>query len=1063
MHRLRPVALLFAIACVSGGESAPAPASAAELKPRLPDLPTLVVRNDQLFWQAPDAAEGFAVVDVAGDAPVVATAIGPLKVARKALAAGDSAVRALPALIAQAQAAQVPAAEVELVSTVLTGVHLRGKEVLVLDQGVLRRQSAGAERKAEVEAIAAARDALLPALERTKLDESGRAAVRQSLSRIADTRAEDDQRPGDELRGAFLRRVVRHGWLRQVCGDLPEAAALAQAVAVAERPQPKQGFASADGTLRVAEMVDAFGDGGWVLMTPKRTAFSRLAAKPEYHFRWSNVNLRLVVELTPGSDALSEQPEAIAAAVYQDDTRLAAWTRGAGADDTFAADAEAWRVAVQDAAAADADTATGFMPPHVMVVDLDGDPLLMGTAGGTVPALRDGTVASGERFLAAATRALKDAGALDLVGEYFLTYVYDSPDSRFPFLIGHKDNKGDIHQTVAQTLATAAGGQFRGDCDDLAELYETIADRQGRTAHVVALPAHAAAAWAEQAEGQWSVFVLQTGRPEQHRAATLPEALKKAYLSFDAGDTFDANGLGLLLRFDDENTRSSWRLSWRIFSEPDYAATMIDVQHDWHLQTYQRGIDKMLRLIAVGRMPGDAAQVEAAGRALVPKILAAKDVAEVLAATPQGDHDNANFRELSGLYSFTGQYDLAARFHRWAIERTDGRVSQALLRAELIGHLFNAGQKDVARGEAEQLVRRGIDAVAKELGEGKRQFGQELAGVLAHNGAPDLAIAVLEKTTFDSMPGLIEQVAGWVKSNRFDRRRWEGSAEMASLRRAMLMFVITGTAVLKESGPDALASDQHLQKLAGACQHWFNDIAMRDADDDGEIMQRYAWAGAFYGAVLGDELFDGLLLSAKPAEARRDNHLARSGGLAQLRLDLPWINAAVPYWWARMEELIAREEKTLDPARIALLAKRVEKAAAALAQMRLSSPRIEADLHLARTLAALVAQDEAQLRARLRFVKDKGDKRLRDDTAQVLGDVARFLPMPWWQTVNRCWKDELDYGPKWFWIAWRAALNGGPKHALATAEAAYASKKNDQFLAEPFKEELEFMRGLFGK
>ena len=36
------------------------------------------------------------------------------------------------------------------------------------------------------------------------------------------------------------------------------------------------------------------------------------------------------------------------------------------------------------------------------------------------------------------------------------------------------------------------------------------------------------------------------------------------------------------------------------FPEPDYAATMIDVQRDWHYQTYQRAIHKMLKMIEDG-------------------------------------------------------------------------------------------------------------------------------------------------------------------------------------------------------------------------------------------------------------------------------------------------------------------------------------------------------------------------------------------------------------------------------------------------------------------------------
>ena len=84
---------------------------------------------------------------------------------------------------------------------------------------------------------------------------------------------------------------------------------------------------------------------------------------------------------------------------------------------------------------------------------------------------------------------------------------------------------------------------------------------------------------------------MQTGPTHEFIDEELPESLRKAYTSFDASETFDPNGLGLLLRFSGENTRSSWRLSYRIFAEKEYADAMIAVQKDWHYQTYLQGIN----------------------------------------------------------------------------------------------------------------------------------------------------------------------------------------------------------------------------------------------------------------------------------------------------------------------------------------------------------------------------------------------------------------------------------------------------------------------------------------
>ena len=99
------------------------------------------------------------------------------------------------------------------------------------------------------------------------------------------------------------------------------------------------------------------------------------------------------------------------------------------------------------------------------------------------------------------------------------------------------------------------------------------------------------------------------------------------------------------------------------------------------------------------------------------------------------------------------------------------------------------------------------------------------------------------------------------------------------------------------------------------------------------------------------------------------------------------------------------------------------------------------------------------MRERLAFVKQKDDKRLRDDTAQWLGDAARFLPLDWYANVLGIWKEELDYKPKYFWIAWRAALTGAPRHALMVAELAAKQFKDDP----SFTEEYAFMKQVLEK
>ena len=210
---------------------------------------------------------------------------------------------------------------------------------------------------------------------------------------------------------------------------------------------------------------------------------------------------------------------------------------------------------------------------------------------------------------------------------------------------------------------------MRGDCDDLSELDQEIAERQGRNAQMIGLPAHAALVWAEpRPGGTWLTYLLQTGQPLGFEAPTLPDSLELAYKSFGSGELFDRTKLEVLLRFSGENTRSSWYLSWRIFADPAYARTMIDVQRDWHFQTYQRAIVKMQELIA------------------------------------GGDEDPANYTELAGLYHYTGQYALGADALAIAIAKSEPGETRALDADRPRGRARRApDQCDGARALAREL------------------------------------------------------------------------------------------------------------------------------------------------------------------------------------------------------------------------------------------------------------------------------------------------------------------------------------------------------------------------
>ena len=149
-------------------------------------------------------------------------------------------------------------------------------------------------------------------------------------------------------------------------------------------------------------------------------------------------------------------------------------------------------------------------------------------------------------------------------------------------------------------------------------------------------------------------------RPAEFQARNLPEALAAACGRFNPTTAVDANAVNLLLRFSGENTRSTWRLGWRVFENADYSEKMINIQRDWHLMTYLQAIDKMQGLIATG------------------------------------DTDGANYRELVGLYRVTGQYARASETLALAIDATDDPQTRLNLNMERIVAALKAEQTSIA-------------------------------------------------------------------------------------------------------------------------------------------------------------------------------------------------------------------------------------------------------------------------------------------------------------------------------------------------------------------------------
>jgi hypothetical protein len=979
-------------------EPAPRSVAGAQLAVVLPQRADLVSEGGRWFWSGPGGARFEVVRARRGQWLELATPRGPLRASWELLASDSlEPLRDLPRLLARAEEAQLSLGALRLESDALAGVHLEGGSVRVLPEGVLRSEqgsalaaSATLEREAARERLGRALAAVTEELEHpeSELSVSARSALAAIFAQLP---LRDGEASFDSVPPAFARRIVRNGWPAglEIPAEVREE--LRAAVLDAELLRVDLRFSGRAGAWERAR--DGLGHEVWWLATPERSAYALPAARPAYFYELAPA--RLVVRLPAGADPRTDAERWEEAELFANDARIAHVRGGA-----LQADPERWRRAYPlGGASADPGQLANALPPHVLVTRPNGDVLALVTAHGVLRPASSGAPALAERFYREAARVLPDAAHIDLIGQHLVVYTYDSPDPRYPDLLGTRQLAGDIHQTARQTLDTQAGGTYRGDCDDLSELYLEIARRQGRNAHMIGLPAHAALAWAERQGEGWRTYVLHTGQPRSFGAPTLRESLERAYRSFGAGEVLDFTKLEVLLRFSGENTRQSWYLSERIFADPAYSDAMIDVQRDWHLQTYQRAIEKVRRMIAAG------------------------------------DADPANYSELSGLYHYTGRYAEAAEALEHAIAAAESPQTRVSLMTDRMLALYRAGQLERARALAFELRERHIPALEREMRKTLVDPRLTLADALLQpHGNAELALEILAEDVAPQLDGLISEIADALTRDDGIVKLWNDGA-IDPLRYQLRWYVSTAVNALYHTRAGALADHPARAVLIESARRWIDGVGFHDLDPAESALARYAIVGRFYQA-LGTADLDARLAAAPPPASPDVDHAQRVTGPAQLERDLPWIAASPTYWAAELAQQFAEERPRANAARVVELADRVDEARRRLRALDLDHAEFDDATRAARVLRALVARQPDALRAALRDVRSSNDRRERLELATWIAAAARSLPLDWYSRVLEIFRSELNYKPVYFWIAWNAALSGAEKQALLTARLA---------------------------
>ena len=360
------------------------------------------------------------------------------------------------------------------------------------------------------------------------------------------------------------------------------------------------------------------------------------------------------------------------------------------------------------------------------------------------------------------------------------------------------------------------------------------------------------------------MVVLQTGSPLEFRGETLADTLGETYRWF-GDDTYDPAQLGVLLRFDDEPLRSGHILSWRIYAEPEYANALIDIQRDWHYAAYGTAIEKTKAIIA------------------------------------GGDHDTANYRELSGLYRAISQWDLAADTHAEAIKRTpeSDAFSRAVATIELIQFEVSAERFDSARSNLTNLLEQQLPALGPSLEEARLQIGVELIGALGD--APELRDERLDVAQAFLLTELRQRVNGTVNfltGNNFSQRRWDNSNQW---RWQLSMAYSQAIIILQDHTPAEIIASPVLEELAVMTERYAAIVTPFMSETAIEHLDTVFSAATHAYAMLGRDAYLTLafarLASDQPYDLSLDGDLhSRSPVFAQHMTDLDWVVTAPEFY-----------------------------------------------------------------------------------------------------------------------------------------------------------------------
>lgn len=687
-------------------------------------------------------------------------------------------------------------------------------------------------------------------------------------------------------------------------------------------------------------------------------------------------------------------------------------------DATATGDAELWNKAIQEDESGRFDPTTGppgwNYPLHVLQRDDQGDPVLLATLSGLVDCpdfsrisdLRTRRDAEDE-WLDHTAATLASPGELGLIFHQFFRYCSDSPLPELPNLIGSHYGLSDTHQTVYESLERRWVGRFIGDCDDLAEVFQVLTRKQGKLSHVMQLPGHAAAGYVDKIDdNEYRFVLLQTGPVMQFTAASLPEVVEIAYRSFDRGEGMShmtTDAVPLLLRFADEQTRTPFVLSSRIYADADYAEKMIEVQSYWHEHVYSAALAMMEKMV-------------------------------------EEDQEIGNIKELGSLYERVGDYDKSAEMRRRELDMVRNNPQQELSTLLEISQLhFQDHDKEKsleALGEMEDVMRR----------------------LIRMDDAPEFFRAITFRSYWAMMMARLDQPERAWQLVRYDAtmtKRQLGRIAEPVLRTMVILY--DRMRAQQEAAGGHLPEEQEtaLEEVRRELDEAFGRGYFKSDDSYNNIINRYFVLGRYAVSDVGRE--EGLrrLRLDGPYPTAPKDQTRRTRGLDDE--DWEWFRITPQLYLALGMEMLDEDEypELFDPvaARPMLedVSRAIAKGAGLGSDVAGGDDAVKAELTL-----AFLNNDLESFRRAMAAVKEKDYSSLYDDAAMTFGLNCGFIPLqdfgPWTGAFREFFPGKQHY----FKVVYRALDKEHYDHALAMAEATARFFPEEELLVK----EAEFVRSI---